>query len=276
MRGTRIAVVAGGWHFPAHFFNQMAKAKRAAVGHEVDLFVVCHRHPECQEVRTEKLHLRDTRGVSPLHALDAELYRETVSVSDLSYMRWDVRMESNTVGDWGFLNQWLTRPMSGWPLYDAVLFAHDDTYIRDVNCLRHIGDQLVMDRMCPEDEVPLIIGNGRYPEAPPAYVRGSFELFTGKLLQRLGGKFDLGTPTLTREGKTDSPAGMEALSSWNETTEPTRRYMVEQGLTKQVDYFSAFYRISQWAIEGERGLLSSREGADWSYEAGLKHFGVIA
>lgn len=272
MNGARIAVVAGGWHWPSHFFSQMAKAKRAAVGHEVDLCVIGHRSPELRQVRQEKVNLNEIQGESPLHMLDAELYQDSPSIADLKYLGWEYLPQPNTVGDWGFLNQWLH--LSTASHYDLIVFMHDDTYIRDVNLLRFLGDQCAMGRMSGEDVVPLITTNGRYPQAPEAYVRGSFEAFHPSLIKRLGGRFDIGQPTLTREGLSDSPAGMEALSSWNSITEPTRRYMVDNGLTSQVHYLSEFYRISKWAIEGERGLLSSREGADWSYQAGLKHFGV--
>ncbi len=271
MTGARIAVVAGGWHWPFHFFSQMARAKRVALGHEVDLFVIGHRSPELAQVRLEKDHLR--KGGGALLDLDRDLYQASPSISDLRYLGWQYEPRPNTVGDWGFLNQWIDTFYA--EHYHLIVFAHDDTYIRDVNLLRHFGDQCVMDRMASADGVPLITTNGRYPQAPEAYVRGSFEVFHPDLIRRLGGKFDIGQPALTREGQNDSPAGMEALSSWNSITEPTRRYMIENGLAHQVHYLSDYYRISKWVIEGERGLLSSREGADWSYQAGLKHFGVI-
>jgi hypothetical protein len=120
----------------------------------------------------------------------------------------------------------------------------------------------------------LILANSRYPEAPEAYVRGSFEFWKREMLDLLGGRIDLGNVGLTRVGKTDSPTDLQALSPWNDTAVPLRDFMVRHKIADRIGYLSPHYRISPFAIEGERGFLHFQGGAPWSFEAGLKAFPV--
>ena len=41
-------------------------------------------------------------------------------------------------------------------------------------------------------------------------------------------------------------------------------------------YLSKYYRVSNWAVEAERGFLHRTGGAPWSYLKGLRELGVIA
>jgi hypothetical protein len=118
----------------------------------------------------------------------------------------------------------------------------------------------------------LILANGTYPQAPDAYVRGSFEFWKREMLDRIGGRFDLGEITLTREGKTDTPPGMDGITSWNSTCIPLRRMMANGGLANKIEHLSPYYRISRWAIEGERGFMHSQDGVPWSFAAGLEAY----
>ena len=140
--------------------------------------------------------------------------------------------------------------------------CHDDNYLRRAD----LSDQLAGDW--------LILANGRYPQAPEAYVRGSFEFWKREMLELLGGKFDLGSVAMTREGKSETPyhGGMDAIAAWNDIGIPLRSFLVRRGLHKRVSYLSPHYRISPWAIEGERGFLHWTNGAPWSVEAGLRAF----
>lgn len=254
----RIAVVAGGWHWPAHFYRELPKALPGA-----DLFVIAHRSPELKIVSEEKRSLLAS-AAGPLAELDRELYSEFPTVFELFGLGWEYQIAPNTCGDWGFFNQWLET--HDFRRYDVILNCHDDTLIR-----------------CPEGRAPLmenlsgnwlLLANGRYPEAPVGYVRGSFEFWKRELLDMLGGRIDLGDVSLTREGKTDSPAGLHALSEWNNNCVPVRDFMVQRGLENRIAYLSPHYRVSPWVIEGERGFLHCRGGAPWSVEAGLKAFPI--
>jgi hypothetical protein len=246
----RLAVVAGGWHWPAHFFRAVAGEVSGA-----DLFVIAHRSPELPIVREEKRDILD-RAIGPLAEVDRELYAAYPDVAELRFIGWNYSEAPNTIGDWGFFNQWLER--HDFRQYDVILNCHDDTFIQRPG----VFDQLNGDW--------LLLANGRYPEAPDAYVRGSFEFWKPELLELLGGRIDLGNVTLTREGKTDTPRGLGALSEWNNTGVPMRDFLCRRGLIGRVSYLSEHYRISPWVIEAERGFLHFQDGAPWSFEAGLK------
>lgn len=253
----KFAVVAGGWHWPAHFYREMASQSIQA-----DLFVVAHRSPELPIVREEKRQtlLAAQGGMADL---DREMYADYPSLSHLRSLGWQYQDAPNTVGDWGFLNQWLET--HDYRDYDAILSCHDDTFVRSIDLLA------VAEAWWSEcDRDWLILANGRYPEAPEAYVRGSFEFWRREMLDIVGGRVDMGDVKLTREGMVDSPNGMEALAPWNDTGVPLRNFMVSQGLAGRVAYLSPHYRVSRWVIEGERGFLHYKNGAEWSLAEGLK------
>lgn len=248
----RLAVVAGGWHWPYHFFWQIAMQASGA-----DLFAVAHRNPELPIVRDEKRYVLKS-ATGPLADLDRELYALSPDVQSLRRLGWKYIEEPNSVGDWGFFNQWLDR--HDYRQYDVILNCHDDTYIRRDGLLRQLdGDWL-------------LLANGKYPEAPDGYVRGSFEFWKPELLDMLGGRIDIGNIRLTREGHTESPQGIGALSEWNNTGVPLRDFMVRRGIASRIQYLSPHYRVSPWAIEAERGFLHYREGAPWSFDAGMAAF----
>jgi hypothetical protein len=245
----KLAIVAGGWHFPEDFYYSARRMYPDA-----DLFVITHRSPDLPIVREEKRHaLRALKG--PLAELDRILYRDYATRNTLSRWGWKVTAAPNTCGDWGFFNQWLEAfPNPGY--YDAILNCHDDTLLREP-----VPAEILEGKW-------LMLAHGRYPQAPRGYVRGSFEFWRPELLRMLGDRIDLGDVALTREGLTDSPAGLEALSAWNDTAVPLRHFMRKRGLLDRIEYLSEYYRISRYAIEGERGLLSNKGGAPWSFDAG--------
>jgi hypothetical protein len=247
---VKLAIVAGGWHWPFHFFEAMARDAAGA-----DLYVIAHRSPELPIVREEK-HDILARAQGPLARLDQELYASIPTIHELQTIGWNYADAPNTVGDWGFFNQWLER--HDYRNYDVLLNCHDDTFVRQPGVFDQLGGDW------------LLLANGTYPQAPPAYVRGSFEFWKPELLDRLGGHIDLGDVHLTREGQTDTPLGLHALSSWNDTGVPLRHFLVNNGLAHRVAYLSPYYRISRWIIEAERGFLHYQDGAPWSVEAGIQ------
>lgn len=246
----RIAIVAGGWHWPLHFFEKIAFQAQGA-----DLFVVAHRDPDLDIVHQEKRSILCAAS-GPLGDLDRKLYGCYATRETLKYMGWRYQDAPNTVGDWGFFNQWLET--HSYRKYDVILSCHDDTYIRGLGLFEQLAGNW------------LILSNGTYPQAPEAYVRGSFEFFRREMLDLLGGRIDLGSVGLTREGKTDTPVGLAALSEWNNTAVPLRNFMASRGLSSRISYLSNFYRVSKWAIEGERGFLHYTDGVPWSFEEGLR------
>ncbi len=247
-----VAVVAGGWHWPLEFFFRAPFHLNGA-----DLFVIAHRNPELPIVREEKLDVL-AKATGPLADLDRELYADYPTVSHLRRLGWHYEEAPNTIGDWQFFNQWLAG--HDYRDYDVILNCHDDTYMRPG---------------APEFDLSgdwLLMANGTYPGAPECYVRGSFEFWKRELLDMIGGHIDLGPIGLTREGKTDTPEGMAAISEWNNTALPLRRFMSSQGLANRIKHLSPYYRISPYAIEGERGFMHSQDGVPWSFAEGLKAF----
>ncbi len=236
----------------------------AAQSVKADLFVVAHRNPELPIVREEKLQILAT-ATGKAADWDRELYAEYPSLSELKSLGWQYQEAPNTVGDWGFFNQWLET--HDYRDYDAILNCHDDTFIRSRDLLA-----VAADWWADCDPGWLILTNGHYPQAPAAYVRGSFEFWRREMLDLLGGKLDLGALSLTREGLTDSPADWRALLVWNDTQMPLREFMTARNLNGRIARLSDYYRISRWAFEAERGFLHYMNGAPWSVEEGLKAF----
>lgn len=252
----KLAIVVGGWHWPLDYFEKLTKQAAGA-----DLFVVAHRNPELPIVREEKREILE-KAPGQLGALDRKLYRAYPTVRQLRLMGWKYQEEPNTIGDWGFFNQWLVQ--HDWRRYDAILNCHDDNWIRRGDLLSALG----------MENDWMLLSNGKYPEAPVGYVRGSFEVWRSELLSALGGRIDLGPVALTRVGLTDSPTGIDDLSAWNDTAIPLRRFMRARCWVDRIGYLSSHYRVSTHVIEGERGFLHYTGGAPWSFNAGLEAFPI--
>ncbi len=259
-----LAIVAGGWHYPAHFYHRVSRLASGA-----DLFCVAHRPLDAVEVREEKAFLYGPgHETGELRQIDREMYREPLTYAALNWMDWSYAEYPNTAGDWVFFNQWLET--HDYRAYDMILNCHDDTYFRPG---KNVFD-LVNEKLTGWPSHPLIIANGRIPRghAPEGYVRGSFEFWSPQLLDMLGGRIPMPALTLTREGKTDTPTEFNALSPWNATCNPLREWMDKEKLLDRIAYLSPHYRVSEYVIEGERGLVSSCVGAPWSFEDGLKEW----
>ncbi len=249
----KIAVVASGWHYPAHFYEAMARQKMPE-GWTADLFCISHRNPSF--AKKEKKGKKFGRGLRA--KLDRLLYKEMASEHLIEALGWNYKEYPNTIGDWGNSNQWLDE--HNYKDYDLLLFTHDDNLI--------LHDRLFAD----------IIEDGAFkewdilansPGMPPGYIRGSFEFFKPSSLRKLGGKFDLSEVTLTREGITTASEDIQELYAWNAGGNPTNYKILELGL--RVGYLSPAYRVSAYCIEGERGYITSTHGINTEYEeAGLK------
>lgn len=242
----KVAIVVGGWHYPYHFCETLSFC---ASKNECNLYIVEHRPPEFA-----------TPPISTDWGMDKHLYGlGCANGADLERKGFRRQKDPNTQGDWEYLNQWLNG--RDYLRYDAFIFTHDDQYIRgDI-----IGETI---RRAEERPDIKVWTHGRYTDAPQCYCRGSYELFRRELIEELGGRIPLGSPTLDRTGKTDTPEDFNALYDWNNTLVPLREYMVARKM--EVGYLSPYYRVSQWMVEGERGLLSSNVGAPWSFSRGLE------
>lgn len=231
----RLAVVASGWHFPLHFYQNKIKIK----GWDVDYFCVSHRKP----ILDKDIPVGGIR-----EQLDQILYRELATEEKIKDLGWNYKLYPNTIGDWGCSNQWLED--NNYKDYDLLLFTHDDNIIINPNMIDTVG--LEFD----------VLANSA--GMPPGHLRGSFEFFKPKVIELLGGKFDLSETTLTREGKTDTPTDKESLYDWNTTVYPTMRALKQHSV--QIKAMSPYYRVSPFCIEGERGYISYTHGMNTDVE----------
>lgn len=257
----KLAVIAGGWHFPIAFFEQIA-GQKIPEGWEVDMFLVSHRDPShaMDEKKETLLNLGyDRRGL-----YDRILYRKVATVTEIEALGWKYVLEPNTIGDWGNTNQWLEK--NDYKQYDKFLVTHDDNFI--------LTDQMLMDILPQEDWLILTNSNGntqrrlrRLLHLPKKLtLRGSFEFFTREMFDHMGGKFDLSDTTLTREDETTTSGSFSELSDWNTTVFPLQRLIEEKGLQSKIKSLSSFYRMSKYCLEGERGYVYKTEPSNTAEE----------
>ncbi len=244
----RLAIILGGWHFPLQPYEALLK-QEIPEGWTVDYFCVSHRDPSfALGEKMNDIYLDDVRG-----KLDKILYREIASKKLLQNLGWDYKEYPNTIGDWGFTNQWLDE--HDYKDYDLLLLSHDDNLI--------INNKLFVDTIEDQNFKKWdICANST--GMPQGWIRGSFEFFKPKVIKLMGGKFDMSLVTLTREGKTDSPEDKNDLYDWNNTVNPLMDLINEKGL--RVAYMSPCYRVSFYAIEGERGYISRTHGVNTESE----------
>jgi hypothetical protein len=261
---VKLAVILGGWHWPSHPFRRIPRLAGGA-----DLFVVAHRKP--WEAWPEKSYLFIGGQNGDLSKIDREMYEDNLVMNDLELLDWSYQDAPNTSGDWTFFNQWLDT--HDYRTYDVILNCHDDTWFRP-------GVNVFTESMLPLinqtwSKPPLMLANGRFPNAPSGYVRGSFEFWTRELLDMLGGRIPIPPLSLNREGLTDTPKDFEALMSWNAIGDPLRRFFVDNKLVDRIAYLSDYYRVSQWVLEGERGLISNNWAIPASFNAGLERWPIL-
>lgn len=253
-KNKKIAVVVSGWHFPLHFYESMLKQLKPE-GWEIDYFVISHRDPSF----AVEEHKSDVFQDSDRGKLDKILYKEIATKQLIENLGWNYKECPNTVGDWGNTNQWLEE--HNYKNYNLFLFTHDDNLI--------IHNRLFMDTIEDENFKKWdILTNS--PGAPTGSIRGSFEFFKPKVLKLMGGKFDLSTVTMTRNGDTNNPTDLIALNDWNNIVYPLNQLIVKHGL--KVAMLSPAYRVSAYCIEGERGFISRTHGQNTQFEeAGLAY-----
>lgn len=249
----RIAVVASGWHFPSNFYESMAR-QIVPEGWIVDLYCVSHRDPI--HAKIEKESYKYKRGIRG--KLDKILYKEIATKERIERIGWNYKEYPNTIGDWGNTNQWLED--HDYREYDMILATHDDNLI--------IHDRLFADIIADGsfDEWDILTNS---PGMPQGTIRGSFEFFKRNVLEVIGGKFDVSSITLTREGENYASQDRLELYDWNNFTSMMQKVVEDNKL--KVGILSPCYRVSAYCIEGERGYISNTHGINTASEdAGLK------
>lgn len=250
----KLAVVAGGWHFPMLFYRQMAE-QRIPPGWQVDLFCVSHRDPS--HSNPEKKKVLSSIGYDRRALYDRLLYAEEASVEKIEALGFKYVLEPNTMGDWGITNQWLEK--NDYKEYDKLLYTHDDNFI--------LTNRMWED-LLPQDDWQILTNSTGHAQRrlrqifglpKPFFARGSFEFFTREAMDAIGGSFDLSKTQLTRIGQFDTPDDFRALSNWNDSDRQVRAMVEKAGLLPKVKSLSPYYRISKYCLEGERGFIHKTE-----------------
>ena len=208
----KIAIVASGWHFPLHFYEQLAK-QELPEDWSAEMFCIAHRNPN-------KAHDKDISklGNSKLENLDKIFYKKIATEEDLKKLGWDYKLYPNTMGDWGCSNQWLEE--HDYKEFDLFLFTHDDNFI--------LRDDFIKNAIETNKEWMIITNSTGKPKG---WLRGSCEFFKKEMLDLIGGKFDLSSTKLTREGKTDNPTSIESLTDWNSMVVPLMNFIKQKEIS---------------------------------------------
>ena len=256
----KLAVIAGGWHYPLHFFRSIQEQK-IPEGWEVDLFTIGHRDPDDDIVSQEKKnYLSKFKSNNSLIKMDNFLYKRIVTKEWFEKSKWTFWIDSNTVGDYAFYNQWNLK--YNYKDYDVIFLVHDDNLIVSnnlfVDVLQSKSDMFcIKDRKINKiesDDNWLYIGNGW--DAGYYNPRGSFGFFKTELLEKLGGNFKIDNIDLIRTGENTTPEDHDALSDWNWCTKNFTKFMENNNFLNRMYRLSDKYRVSNYCVECERGFVS--------------------
>lgn len=280
----KILVVATGWHFSSHFYENMIKQK-IPTDWEIDYFCVAHRMPEDENTIKEKDDIRNSKGDDFITQLDQMMYEYPITTEQISKLGWKFMLEENTVGDMECFNQWSEH--YDYKDYDIVCITHDDNLIiSDKIFLDAVGDDTDLYKPLKKSRVGrdqfkvelvknkndwYFLDNGYSEDIPKAFTpRGSFSLYKKELIDLLpNNKFNMsedgGLGIVNRPGKTNS-VGYEGIKAWN-THAGTFRDFLYDGLgdlelVSKTRWFSKTKRISKYCIEGERGFLSNKNAGE--------------
>tara|TARA_Y100001963_G_scaffold152927_1_gene238647 strand:+ start:844 stop:1722 length:879 start_codon:yes stop_codon:yes gene_type:complete len=271
----RLAVVVCGWHFPDYFYKQLPSSK-IPEGWKVDYFCISHRNPEFAigEKNIDKNH----DGL--FQKLDYFFYKDIATINSIEKYGWKYIQKPNTLGDWGVFNQWIED--YDYRDYDMFLLAGDDNFIINDNLLDSVlGNKF--EKIWSNGDV----GNYRMSEveydndwlvlannAPPkdrGMLRGSFDFFKFEIIDMLGGKFDFSDCDLeSRLKNTTTPTNhFESVSmNWNNQCVQFMKFIEDKKLYPKIRFLSNKYRMSNFCIEGERGLFSNIN-VDFGYKGGV-------
>ena len=283
---NKILVIATGWHFSSHFYENMSN-QILPKGWDVDYFCVAHRQPEDDNVIKEKEDVRNSSDGNFMNQLDKKMYEYPITKTQIEEFGWKFMLEDNTVGDMEAFNK----------DYEIVLITHDDNLIlsdkiffdilnQDKKLYKPITESRygVAKHQFKVEQVNgdldwLFLDNGYSEHIPKAFEpRGSFSFYKKELIDLLpDNKFDMyqsgGHGIVNRVGETNS-VGHDGISAWN-THAGTFREFLYSGLNdlKLVDstrWFSTTKRVSKYCIEGERGFVSNYRADGENYVKNLQ------
>ena len=273
----KLAIVAGGWHFPVQFYKGIS-SQYVADGWHVDLFCVAHRPAPGKPEEKENIWGEDeSEDKNLLSQLDRYLYQDFADENMLQRMGWHYSLEPNTTGDFGFANQWFEK--TNYKDYDLFLFTHDDNLIlSSVFIKRVLKNQLELyekdedgaTTLPAKDDKWLILANSTTPNK--YHLRGATcVFFKRKVIDMMGGEFDDSGIKLKRIGNFDTPDDWAGLTDWNKWTDNVIDFIMKNKLEGKLKYLSPFYRTSRFCIEGERGLIQNTDWGEEFYIQGINY-----
>jgi len=290
----KILVLATGWHFSSHFYENMSK-QIVPDGWEIDYFCVAHREPDDENAVVEKDSIRNLVDDNFLNQLDKEMYKYPITKKQIKNLGWKFMLEDNTVGDMEAFNQWSRK--FDYKEYDIICITHDDNFIlsdkivvdiisEDIKLYKPIIDSRhgsnghqFKTQLVNNDNNWYFLDNGYMEDLPKAFTpRGSFSFYKKELIDLLpDNKFNMyengGYGIVNRVGETNS-VGYDGIKAWN-THAGTFRDFLYGGLgnlelVEKTRWFSNTKRVSKYCIEGERGLISNHRAGE-NYVESLKN-----
>ena len=289
---NKILVIATGWHFSSHFYENMIK-QIVPDGWKIDYFCVAHRLPEDENTIKEKDDVRHLDDGHFLDELDQIMYEYPITTKQIEDFGWKFMLEENTVGDMECFNQWSEH--CDYKDYDFVLVTHDDNLIlsdklfvditngvevhKPIEESRYGTHQYNTELVKLEDDW-LFLDNGYTENLPKAFTpRGSFSFYKKELIP--DNRFNMyengGYGIVNRSGETAS-AGYDGIKAWNTHAGTFRDFLYESNSVDGTRWLSNMKRVSKYCIEGERGFISNhRAGEEYmsNIQKQLKELGWI-
>jgi len=291
----KFLVLATGWHFSSHFYENMSK-QFVPDGWEIDYFCVAHRLPDDKNTINEKEDVRNSNDENFLNQLDKKMYEYPVTKEQIENFGWVFMLEDNTVGDMEVFNQWSEK--YNYKDYDIILITHDDNFIlsdkifvdlldRDTKLYKPISESRYggANHQFKIEEVYndldwYFLDNGYTESIPKAFEpRGSFSFYKKELIDLLpDNKFNMyesgGLGVVNRIGETNS-VGHGGISAWNTHAGTFREFLYSRlgglELVERTRWFSKTKRVSKYCIEGERGFVSNHRADGNEYIDNFKN-----
>ena len=295
----KILVLATGWHFSSHFYEEMVKQK-VPDGWEVDYFCVAHRAPEDENTIGEKQNIRDSEPENFLVEMDKQMNEYPITEEDLTNLGWIYLLEDNTCCDGEIFNQWADNENHNYEDYDIICLTHDDNYILSDNLFMDMlennikvhkpiihsrygvaNHQFKTEEVAINDIDWMFLENGYSEHVPKAFTpRSSFCFFKKELVDLLpDNRFDItetvtGNKLMSRVGETKSFDEHMDLNDWNSPVGTLREWLYnvkpDLGMLNHCGWFSvSAQRVSRYCVEGERGLVSKHQSDCGKYVPSL-------
>ena len=294
---NKILVIATGWHFSSHFYENMAK-QIVPDGWEVDYFCVAHRLPEDENAINEKNHIRKNDAENFLSELDLLMYENIITKENIENFGWEFMLEENTVGDMECFNQWSEH--YDYKDYDIICITHDDNLILSDKIFldivdpslplykpikeSRVGRDQFKTQLVVNDNDWYFLDNGYSEGLPKAFTpRGSFSFYKRELIDLLpNNKFNMsedgGLGIVERPGKTNS-VGYEGIKAWNTHAGTFRDFLYgglgDLELVDKTRWLSNTKRVSKYCVEGERGFVSNETAKENYVDNLIKQLGDL-